>query len=209
MINNKVSEIYEIHEIFDNENLKRKKCSSCLKMLDNPKVLPCRHKFCLICLLKLEDEQINGKIKCAVCEIGHEIPSEGISNFPSYYDIKKLLPNEDSNVKNAEALTTLECPICYETLENPRFLPCFHKFCLECVQKLEQAQVNGKIKCPLCRKEHFVTNESQITPNLSLIIISPESLNDPIQSNPTNTVQTRSPFISSSRNRCGSLAAVF
>ena len=205
MINNKVSEIYEIHEIFDNENLKRKKCSSCLKMLDNPKVLPCRHKFCLICLLKLEDEQINGKIKCAVCEIGHEIPSEGISNFPSYYDIKKLLPNEDSNVKNAEALTTLECPICYETLENPRFLPCFHKFCLECVQKLEQAQANGKIKCPLCRKEHLVTNASQTTPT----IISIESLTNVFQSNPTNTVQTRSQSISSSTNRSGSLAAVF
>ena len=205
MINNKVSEIYEIHEIFDNENLKRKKCSSCLKMLDNPKVLPCRHKFCLICLLKLEDEQINGKIKCAVCEIGHEIPSEGISNFPSYYDIKKRLPNEDSNVKNAEALTTLECPICYETLENPRFLPCFHKFCLECVQKLEQAQANGKIKCPLCRKEHLVTNASQTTPT----IISIESLTNVFQSNPTNTVQTRSQSISSSTNRSGSLAAVF
>ena len=198
MINNRVR---EIHEKKNYENRKRKKCSSCHKKFDNPKLLLCRHKLCLICLQKLKDKQFNGKIKCPVCEIDHEIPYGGISNFHSYYEIIKRFPKEDSKVKNGER-TTLECPICYETLENPRFLPCFHKFCLECVQKLEQENVNGKLKCPLCRKEFFVTNDSQITPNLSPIIISPASLTNIIQSNTINTVQTRRRLISSSPCCC-------
>ena len=50
-----------------------------------------------------------------------------------------------------------ECPICYESKNDFKIFPCFHKFCLTCVQRLEQEQVNGKIKCPLCRMEYEVT----------------------------------------------------
>ena len=83
MASNRVDEIYELHANFDHENIKRKKCLSCSKKFFNIKVLPCRHKFCLICLQKLKDKQFNGKIKCPVCEIDHEIPYGGISNFHS------------------------------------------------------------------------------------------------------------------------------
>ena len=56
-----------------------------------------------------------------------------------------------------EVKNKAECPICYEICENPKALPCNHVFCLICVQRLEKEQIDGKIKCPLCRIEHNVT----------------------------------------------------
>jgi hypothetical protein len=179
----------EINEF--NENLgqvkitrKIKKCSSCDHKLIDSKVLPCSHKFCLICLKKQEEEQVNGKIKCSICDIDHEIPSGGIINFPTNIKIKKRLSLKESTFKNNEDNARLECPICYENLENPRFLPCFHKFCIECVLKLEQESLNGIIKCPLCRKEHVVIIDRQSIQNFLPVITSDESLIYPqIQSN--------------------------
>ena len=39
-----------------------------------------------------------------------------------------------------------ECPICMEVYRDPRFLPCGHTFCRQCVGELR------KLNCPLCRK---------------------------------------------------------
>jgi hypothetical protein len=174
----------EINEF--NENLgqvkitrKIKKCSSC------------GHKFSLVCLKKQEEEQVNVKIKCSICDIDREIPSGSIINFPTNIKIKKRLSLKESTFKNNEDNARLECPICYENLENPRFLPCFHKFCIECVLKLEQESLNGKIKCPLCRKEHIVTIETQNIQNFNPVITSNESLIYPqIQSNNINQTIT-------------------
>lgn len=53
--------------------------------------------------------------------------------------------DEDSNI----------CAICLDpwTGKNPRFLPCDHIFCLECLDELENH--NSCPKCPLCCKEIF------------------------------------------------------
>lgn len=42
------------------------------------------------------------------------------------------------------------CSVCNEVFRSPRFLPCYHTFCLECLEKLEQRHRNA-IPCPLCR----------------------------------------------------------
>jgi hypothetical protein len=186
--------------------------SSCDHKLIPSKILPCSHKFCLICLKKQEEEQVNGKIKCSTCDIDHEIPSGGIINFPTNIKIKKRLSLKESTFKNNEDNTQLECPICYENLENPRYLPCFHKFCIECVHKMEQESLNGKIKCPLCRKEHLVTLDGQNISNFPPVITSNESLIYPqIQSNNIN--QTIPPVFSTNHqiemNRCKIYRIVF
>ncbi len=125
--------------------------------------------------------------RCSTCDFDHEIPSGGIINFPTNIKIKKRLSLKESTFKNNEDNTQLECPICYENLQNPRFLPCFHKFCSECVHKMEQESLNGTIKCPLCRKEHVFTIDRQNIQNFPPFITSNESLIYPqIQSNNIN-----------------------
>ena len=47
-----------------------------------------------------------------------------------------------------------ECPLCIETVKNPKTLPCLHSFCLECLDKLANfaiRQVKTSIRCPVCQ----------------------------------------------------------
>ncbi|XP_068726672.1 E3 ubiquitin-protein ligase TRIM71-like [Montipora capricornis] len=46
-----------------------------------------------------------------------------------------------------------ECPLCIETVKNPKTLPCLHSFCLECLDKhanFARRQLETTIKCPVC-----------------------------------------------------------
>ena len=46
-----------------------------------------------------------------------------------------------------------ECPLCLETVNNPKTLPCLHSFCLECLDKhanFARRQLQATIKCPVC-----------------------------------------------------------
>ena len=48
----------------------------------------------------------------------------------------------------------MECPICMDKLGNPRFLPCVHSFCLECIKRYcEDMSPGDDVKCPVCRHE--------------------------------------------------------
>ena len=47
-----------------------------------------------------------------------------------------------------------ECPLCLETVDNPKTLPCLHSFCLECLDKhanFARRQLQATIKCPVCQ----------------------------------------------------------
>ena len=46
------------------------------------------------------------------------------------------------------------CSVCSNVYTNPKQLPCFHIFCLECLNNLARASDHhDKIKCPLCQTE--------------------------------------------------------
>ena len=49
-----------------------------------------------------------------------------------------------------KATENLTCPICYQLFNNPKYLPCHHSYCEQCLEKM---QVQSKIICPECRKE--------------------------------------------------------
>lgn len=57
------------------------------------------------------------------------------------------------NIDFKKALNNLTCPICYQLFRNPKFLPCHHSYCDECLVKM---QVQSKIVCPECRAEAAV-----------------------------------------------------
>lgn len=42
-----------------------------------------------------------------------------------------------------------ECPVCLETVENPKTLPCLHSFCLNCLKKIPVEE--EMMECPVCR----------------------------------------------------------
>ncbi|XP_020618377.1 tripartite motif-containing protein 2-like [Orbicella faveolata] len=46
-----------------------------------------------------------------------------------------------------------ECPLCLETVKDPKTLPCLHSFCLVCLDKhalYARQQLQTTIKCPVC-----------------------------------------------------------
>ena len=47
-------------------------------------------------------------------------------------------------------VNSLSCPICYKLFKKPKFLPCFHSYCEQCLERIKE---RSKIKCPLCIKE--------------------------------------------------------
>ena len=51
------------------------------------------------------------------------------------------------------ATDNLSCPVCYQLFKNPKYLPCHHSYCEQCLEKM---QVQSKIICPECRKETIV-----------------------------------------------------
>ncbi|KAK7483269.1 hypothetical protein BaRGS_00025436, partial [Batillaria attramentaria] len=49
----------------------------------------------------------------------------------------------------------LTCTICMELFRSPRFLPCFHTFCLQCLEQLAkqpQHRTKQSFPCPTCRE---------------------------------------------------------
>ena len=51
------------------------------------------------------------------------------------------------------ATDNLSCPVCYQLFKKPKYLPCHHSYCEQCLEKM---QVQSKIICPECRKEAIV-----------------------------------------------------
>ena len=47
----------------------------------------------------------------------------------------------------------LTCPVCYNLYKQPKYLPCYHSYCEECLVKLT---VESNITCPECRKSSEV-----------------------------------------------------
>ena len=59
------------------------------------------------------------------------------------FKMEKLLQDLESQVS---------CSICFEFLQTPKILPCFHAFCLQCLNRMAAHHAGGgKFKCPTCR----------------------------------------------------------
>ena len=67
-----------------------------------------------------------------------------------------------SAVEVKEAQNNLTCPVCYQLFKNPKYLPCYHSYCEECLVKMQE---QSKIVCPECRKEAKIPAGVKELPN--------------------------------------------
>ena len=55
--------------------------------------------------------------------------------------------------QDMKATDNISCPACHQLFKKPKYLPCHHYFCEECLEKI---QVQSTIVCPKCKKEATV-----------------------------------------------------
>ena len=64
------------------------------------------------------------------------------------------------NTASSDALKKLEeqltCPVCLEQFTKPKILPCFHSFCLHCLEGVAPELIEGNLclPCPTCRSPY-------------------------------------------------------
>ena len=62
-----------------------------------------------------------------------------------------------TNLLLKEVKDITECPICTEVFCNPKMMPCFHTFCLKCIEQYGVGKKEGEaLPCPMCRREFKV-----------------------------------------------------
>ena len=73
----------------------------------------------------------------------------GLNSFAnSVMDLQTFLHNLHEEVS---------CSVCMSPFTNPKILPCFHTFCLHCLNQLQRTSgKHGEITCPECRKKFQV-----------------------------------------------------
>ena len=61
--------------------------------------------------------------------------------------------NQSTNEAIKKVEDQITCPICMEHFTDPRVLPCFHSYCLTCLQRVPNDLVEGNysLPCPTCR----------------------------------------------------------
>lgn len=86
------------------------KCSICLELYKDPRILPCLHTFCLECLKRLVvDEEDKSTITCAQCRKNHSVPEGGVITFLQNITILLELMEARSTDDKTEKLLCGSC----------------------------------------------------------------------------------------------------
>ena len=85
------------------------KCSICLELFSDPRILPCLHTYCLKCLQGLVSDQ-KSDLSCPQCRAKHEIPKGDVTNFLCDLSILPELEVAKADIIKKEE--TIICGLC-------------------------------------------------------------------------------------------------
>ena len=85
------------------------KCSICLELFSDPRILPCLHTYCLKCLQGLVSDQ-KSDLSCPQCRAKHEIPKGDVTNFLCDLSILPELEAAKADITKKEE--TKICRLC-------------------------------------------------------------------------------------------------
>ena len=81
-------------------------CPVCFEKMCLPKLLPCGHTFCIVCLRKMADTK-RREIECPNCRKIHNLPKDGVNGFNNNYTLLELISlNVNSLVQSPSPPTT-------------------------------------------------------------------------------------------------------
>ena len=96
----------------------------------------------------------------------------GFELFLSFFVWLEMATNVQTSLGKIE--DSIECSICTHRFREPKWLNCFHTFCLQCLQEIckNQRPPSNKLPCPLCRQETILNgNVSDLPDNLDMKIL--------------------------------------
>lgn len=125
------------------------KCSICLELYKDPRILPCLHTFCLECLKRLVvDEEDKSTITCAQCRENHSVPEGGVITFRKNITILLDLMEARSTDDKTEKLVCGSC-----TSNDPAVAFCemcgdlyLCDTCVSCHHRMKILQIHNVIK---------------------------------------------------------------
>ena len=113
-------------------------CSFCLEQFKEPRILPCAHTYCTLCLIKITNNNFDTSIRCPQCLSEHKIaknPSDcgvnnkagGIYTFPKNLALEQLI-----EIKPTQLVSSNKCECCNIKYAFTKCLHCLKICCLEC-----------------------------------------------------------------------------
>jgi len=111
------------------------KCSICLELIKEPKLLPCIHTFCFQCLETLcENNDAGVDVPCPLCRKVFSVPLGGIQDLPTNFFMIQLLQLNQSEA--IDMCKTTSCELCseldVETVATAYCVECVQHFCDRC-----------------------------------------------------------------------------
>ena len=125
--------------------LDRVSCGVCMEEYNRsthlPKLLPCQHTFCVVCLTSLLMEG-RTELMCPVCRTKHKAPSGGFTTNRAVLDIAEELQNAVSlSTEPQDPISAV--PKCSEHREKDCILVCMNCLVCICVECLQQTSHQG------------------------------------------------------------------
>ena len=132
------------------------KCSICLDIYTNPRLLQCFHTYCRKCLVKLvvRDQQGDLSLTCPIRRQATPVPANGVADLQSAFQTNEFLRIRDDLIKKRDMAVRLEgskidttsltpttkntIPNCFEHVDKERELyceTCEELICLKCALK--------------------------------------------------------------------------
>ncbi|XP_070556894.1 tripartite motif-containing protein 2-like [Ptychodera flava] len=111
-------------------------CPICLEEYQNPKVLPCHHSFCQLCLEKLVSK--TGTLNCPNCQKSVQLPSNGVAGLDNNFFMNSMLEVVKKRTGKVSDQSDRKCEFCEETEASVFCVDCEQYYCEVCSEKIHK-----------------------------------------------------------------------
>ena len=107
-------------------------CRLCRRLIRTPKLLPCLHSFCQVCIKGFAEKLAPGEfLACPLCETDAKVSKEELEDLPTNFFLDNMLDIALINSSNREPVPCSNC----DSLNSPatsRCVDCGEFLCLNC-----------------------------------------------------------------------------
>ncbi|CAB4000814.1 tripartite motif-containing 3 isoform X1 [Paramuricea clavata] len=136
-------------------------CSVCLEPFKDPKVLPCLHSYCHVCIVKLAKNAKSNTINCPECRLAVEVDENTVSTLPSNFFVNNLLATMTQTSDTPAA--KIRCPKHKEEVIKLFCKTCQTTICRDCTMVDHQGHNYGFVEeVAVEEKRHLQSNLNEV-----------------------------------------------